>query len=101
VYPGLEIIVPNPGMPFPTATPIPPDLPRGTKIDYVVQSGDSLANIASIFNSTVEAIIEENDLADPNAIYVGQLLVVPANLVTPTPTLPPTSTPAVSRTPTP
>ncbi len=101
VYPGQQIIIPNPGMPFPTATSIPADLPRGTKLNYVVQSGDSLAAIASLFNSTVDAIIAENELADPNAIYVGQLLVVPANLVTPTATLPPTSTPAVSRTPTP
>lgn len=99
VYPGQQITIPNPGMPLPTATPIPPGLPRGTKINYVVQSGDSLAIIASKFNSTVEAIIEENDLADPNAIYVGQLLVVPANLVTPTATFPPTSTPAASSTP--
>jgi LysM repeat protein len=100
VYPGLQIWIPNPGLELPTATPIPPDLPRGTLIDYVVQFGDSLAGIASIFNSTVEAIIEENELADPNAIYVGQLLVIPANLVTPTATLPPTSTPSTPVPPT-
>jgi LysM repeat protein len=100
VYPGQQITIPNPGMQLPTATSIPPNLPRGTKLKYVVQAGDSLATIASKFNSTVEAIIAENDLADPNAIYVGQLLVVPANLVTPTATPPPTSTPS-TRTPTP
>jgi len=101
VYPGQQITIPNPGMPFPTATSIPPDLPRGTKLNYVVESGDSLAAIASLFNSTVDAIIAENELADPNAIFIGQLLVVPANLVTPTATLGFTSTPAVTRTPTP
>jgi LysM repeat protein len=85
-------------MELPTATPIPPDLPRGTRIDYVVESGDSLALIASKFNSTEEAIlaIEENALEDPNAIFVGQLLVIPVNLVTPTATRPPTSTPATA-----
>ena len=101
VYPGQQITIPNPGMELPTATPIPPNLPRGTKLTYVVQFGDSLATIASLFNSTVDAIIEENDLSDPNAIFVGQQLIVPANLVTPTATLPPTSTAAVSSTPTP
>jgi LysM repeat protein len=101
VYPGQQITIPNPGMQLPTATSIPANLPRGTLLEYVVQSGDSLAVIASLFNSTVEAIIEENELPDPNAIYVGQLLVVPANLVTPTATLGFTSTPAVTRTPTP
>lgn len=100
VYPGLQIWIPNPGLELPTATPIPSDLPRGTKIEYVVQNGDSLAGIASKFNSTVDEIIAENELADPNAIYVGQLLVVPANLVTPTATFPPTSTPSTPVPPT-
>jgi LysM repeat protein len=93
VYPGQEIIIPNPGMELPTATPIPADLPRGTNIAYTIQTGDTLAGIASQFNSTVEAIIEENELDDPNAIFVGQQLIIPANLVTPTATRPPTSTP--------
>jgi LysM repeat protein len=92
VSPGQVILLPNPGMELPTATPIPPDLPRGTKVDYTVQPGDTLAGIASKFNSTEEEIIKENELSDPNAIQVGQLLVIPVNLVTPTATRPPTST---------
>jgi len=93
VSPGQVIRLPAPGKPLPTATPIPPNLPRGTKIDYIVQPGDSLAVIASNFNSTEEEIIKENTLDDPDAIYVGQLLTIPVNLVTSTPTRPPTSTP--------
>ncbi|MFO3797808.1 MAG: LysM peptidoglycan-binding domain-containing protein, partial [Anaerolineales bacterium] len=53
---GEEIIVPNPGMPVPTATPLPTNLPRNTKVRYMVQPGDTLATIAAIFNSTIEAI---------------------------------------------
>ncbi len=102
VFVGQEIIVPNPGMPLPTATPIPSDLPRGTKLNYIIQPGDTLALIAGKFNSTVDAIVEENALEDANAVYVGQFLVVPANLVTPAPTrLPPTADPNASATPTP
>jgi len=93
VSPGQVIKLPNPGMSLPTSTPIPPNLPRGTKINYIVQPGDSLAVIASNFNSTEEEIIKENTLEDPNAIYIGQLLIIPVNLVTSTPTRPPTSTP--------
>jgi len=87
------LLLPAPGAPLPTATLIPADLPRGTKLEYTVQSGDTLAGIAALFNSTEEEIIKENVITDPSKIFVGQLLVVPANLVTATPTRPPTSTP--------
>jgi LysM repeat protein len=100
VIPGQVIWVPNPGMPLPTATPIPPDLPAGTKIAYTVESGDSIALIAGKFNSTEDAIIKENSIEDPNSIFVGQQLIIPVNLVTPTATRPPTSTPAATGTPT-
>ena len=94
IYPGQEILLPYPGMPLPTATPIPADLQRGTKLTYTIQAGDTLAGIASLFNSTVDEIIAENDLEDPNAIFIGQQLIIPANLVTATATFPPTSTAA-------
>ena len=92
VYPGLELLLPNPGYELPTSTPIPANLPRGTKINYTVESGDTLAGIAAKFNSTEDDIIKENKLTDPNAIFVGQQLIIPANLVTATATRPPTST---------
>jgi LysM repeat protein len=93
IYPGQQIWLPNPDLRLPTATPIPANVPRGTKINYVVAAGDSLAAIAARFNSTVEDIVKENNLADANSIFVGQTLVIPVNLVTPTATRPPTSTP--------
>lgn len=93
VYPGQEILLPNPGMPLPTSTPIPPDLARGTILTYTIQAGDTLARIAALFNSTIDDIINENDLEDPNAIFVGQQLDIPVNMVTATATFPPTSTP--------
>ena len=81
-------LIPAPGTELPTPTPLPDDLPRGFKVEYIVQPGDSLAAIAIRFNSTVEDIVKQNDeLEDENAvIYVGQKLVVRVNLVTPVPT---------------
>ena len=93
IYPGQEILLPYPGMPVPTSTPIPADLPRGTELSYFVQAGDTLAGIAAKFNSTMDEIVAANDLQDPNAIFVGQELTIPANIVTATATRPPTSTP--------
>jgi LysM repeat protein len=101
---GDEILLPNPDMPLPTATPIPEDLPRGTKIVYTIQTGDSLEGIASKFNSTVEAILalkenKEAGITNANTIFAGQKIVVPVNLVTPTPTPRPSVTPVFTATP--
>ncbi|HRQ22494.1 MAG TPA: LysM peptidoglycan-binding domain-containing protein, partial [Anaerolineales bacterium] len=93
IIPGQVILLPNPDMQLPTATPVPPDLRPGTLIPYTVQAGDSLAAIAARFNSTIDGIIAQNNITNPNALFVGQLLQIPVNLVTPTATRPPTSTP--------
>jgi uncharacterized protein YkwD len=90
---GDTIQIPLPGTVLPTSTPIPSNLPRGTLIDYRVLPGDTLAGIAVRFNSLTDNIIEENAIEDANALQAGQILKIPVNLVTPTATLPSTSTP--------
>jgi len=94
IYPGQKIKVPAPGQTLPTPTPIPPDMESGTRIDYTVQTGDSIRSIADQFNSTIEDIlsINKDKIDDENNIPVGVVLVVRVNLVTPTPTFAPTST---------
>jgi LysM repeat protein len=99
VFSGQKINVPNPGMPLPTSTPLPDNLPRGTKIEYTIQPGDNLAAIAGRFNSTLEDIMKENKITDANAIQAFQIIIVRANLVTPTPTRFPSITPGDSPTP--
>ena len=89
---GQKLFVPAPGALRNTPTPIG-DIPSGTRIDYQVLPGDTLAGIAARFNSKEENIISVNNITDANAITVGQILKVPVNLVTATATLPPTSTP--------
>ncbi len=96
---GDQIIVPNPGMELFTSTPVPANLPRGQLVPYIVQPNDTLAGIASLFNSTVDAIVTANNLTNANAIQVGQQLKIPVNMVTPTATRPPTSTPRTPTTP--
>lgn len=91
VIPGQVILLPYPGMLLPTPTPIPSNF-RGT-IEYVVQAGDSVGGIAYKFNSTIDAILKENNITNPNELFVGQILLIPVNLVTATATRPPTSTP--------
>ena len=55
--------------------------------------GDTLAGIAVRFNSLEADIIEENEIDNANALQAGDILRIPVNLVTPTATLPSTSTP--------
>ena len=104
IYVGQEILVPPPGWPMPTLTPWPSDALPGTKIEYLVQSGDSLGSIADEFLSTIEEIIKANPdvLEDETSvIYPGQVLIIPVNLVTPVPTSVVTATPSATLTPTP
>ena len=102
ITPGQTIVIPAPGSQLPTPTPIPSDLPRGTEIEYTVQPDDTLALIAAKFNSTVTSIMNLNKLTS-ETIYMGQVLKVQVNLVTPTRTFAPTSTlayPIVTKPPT-
>lgn len=102
---GDKLTVPGPDTELPSPTPLPEDIRRGAKIEYRVQLGDSILLIANKFNSTVEAIKEENEIENENEIFVGQVLIIPVNLVTavPTSTFTPTpgpGTPSVTPVPT-
>ena len=96
IIPGQKIKVPSPDQTLPTSTPVPDDLESGTTITYSVKSGDSLASIASQFNSTIDDIIAQNtgkfEDEETYSLSIGMELTVRVNLVTPTPTFAPTST---------
>ena len=65
---------------------------------YVVQWGDTMFRIAVRFNTTVQAIAQANNIANPNLIFPGQQLVIPTGGTTPPPatsmpaTVPPPAT---------
>ncbi len=71
----------EPGQVAPSPTPNPPrPLPtlRAQQQRYQVQPGDTLAVLARRFEVSVQAIVEANHLANPNALSVGETLVIPA-----------------------
>jgi LysM repeat protein len=86
IYVGQKILVPPPNMQLPTATAVSTLVPPGTLISYTVLPGDSLGTIAVRFNSTVDAIVKENKLANANDINAGDILRIPVNIATPIPT---------------
>lgn len=83
---GDQLTIPGPDTELPTETPVPLSVRSGTIIEYIVKSGETLAIIADKFNSTVDAIVEENEIENPNTIEAGTRLNIPVNLVTPVPT---------------
>jgi len=44
---------------------------------YVVRVGDNLERIATLYRTTVGAILAANSIANSNLLYVGQVLVIP------------------------
>lgn len=83
---GDQLSVISQGGAGPTVTPGAAG--ASSVIEYQVQAGDTLAAIALQFGSTVDAIVQENNLASPDQIMEGQTLRIP---VAPGTTPPPTS----------
>lgn len=59
-----------------TTTPATP-APSQTVLEYKVQSGDTLGEIAARFGVGVQAIMEVNDITDPDRLEAGQVLIIP------------------------
>lgn len=70
-------------------------------VEYIVMPRDNLTAIAARFNTTTDAILAYNDLANPNRIKVGQVLRIPLGPPELVPTRAPTATPGPSPTPAP
>ena len=51
---------------------------RYNTIYYTVVRGDTLSSIARRFNTTVSVLVQLNNLTNPNLIFVGEILKVPA-----------------------
>ncbi len=49
---------------------------------YSVESGDSLYGIASMYGTTVDEIMEVNDIENASLIYVGQSITIPGGVDT-------------------
>ncbi len=94
--PQSVLVTPSP-IPSPTAQPTPPAAqspsppaspsaspsielspsPDATPLVHIVQRGESISLIAAEYGTTAQAIIELNQLRNPNVIYVGQRLLIP------------------------
>lgn len=86
--PTLSYILPvkkNPGDPYFTPTPDDPHFDRILPGEdrYIVQMGDNLSSIAERFHVLMEAIVEANQLTNPDSLEIGQQLIIPAIITHP------------------
>jgi len=81
-----DLVVATPTLPpEPAPTTEPTAVPSPTPITHVVQAGETLSEIARMYGSTVEAIVQANNLDSANAIREGQVLLIPS-ITSPAPT---------------
>ncbi len=73
----LRIVTPTPVTPGITPTGPASTAPAENPETYIVAEGDSLYAIALRFNVELDALIQLNNLSDPNDIQVGQELKIP------------------------
>lgn len=80
----LPPATPEPTTVVPTATLSPTTTPltmtlsaTATPQTYQVQPGDNLTEIANRYGVSVQALIEANDLANPNQLIAGDRLIIP------------------------
>ena len=80
-----SVVTSTPALVQPQDTPTP----VVETIKHTVQRGENLLTIAQRYGTTVQAIVEANNLTNPDLIFVDQLLTIP---ITPEPS--PTATPS-------
>lgn len=61
-----------------TKEPQSSESPSSRQITHTVQSGDTLATIAEMHHTTVQAISRANGITDPDVIETGRVLRIPA-----------------------
>lgn len=69
---GQSVPVPQPQQ---TQTYVDPQV-QSSGTTYIVQSGDTLSEIAQRFGTTYQSLAAINNIADPNRIYPGQEIVI-------------------------
>jgi murein DD-endopeptidase MepM/ murein hydrolase activator NlpD len=61
------------------AAPVQAASPQEPTVVHVVRLGETLYAIAQHYDTTIEAIAQANDIANPHLIQVGQRLIIPSS----------------------
>ncbi len=63
----------------PPKQPEPAAVVAASNVIHVVEAGQTVGLIASLYNTTVDAIVQANQMSDANYVYIGQELVIPGS----------------------
>lgn len=74
-------VTPTPVPPTPTPTPAVSPTPTPEPVYHTVQPGDTLIEIAAKYDTSVEGLKLANNIVNPQALQVGQELLIPAGSV--------------------
>ncbi len=82
IFAGQQILIPGATAPVAVSPAPAPAYPApaatGSQGTHIVQPGEHLAVIAQRYGLTWTAVAQANNLLDPNRIYSGQSLIIPA-----------------------
>ncbi len=88
IYSGQQLIIPAPGTssvtqlanvsPAPVNNPSPAPVFTGTERTHTVAAGEHLAAIARAYGLSWPTVARANGITNPNTIYAGQVLIIPA-----------------------
>jgi len=53
------------------------------EVTHIVKPGETLSSIARLYGVDVSALARANNILNPNHIYIGQRLIIPAKPTTP------------------
>lgn len=105
IFPGQKLVIPGYKLPQPEpepeVSPTPKPIPEpDEKFVYTVNSGDTIGSIAKRYGSTVQELIEANNLTEASLLRVGQKLIIPGVIKSREPA-PPSALPEAIPTPKP
>jgi len=75
IFVGEQLTIPGTGGGGGSNPPPPP--PTSCCSTYIIQRGDTLCLIAQRFGVSLTDLINANSIANPNLVFVGQVLVIP------------------------
>ena len=81
-------------------TPTSAVFAQGGTITHIVAPGENLYRVSVRYGVNLRALMQVNGLPNPNVVYVGQRLVIPAQNSAPNPAVPVTPPPAAPQGPT-